>query len=465
MKSKLLNKNLYIMELPYKIVYFIFAIFTYCNLTFMQPIMSVAVNATLLFGAFAIGLRVFKLKGYLKTPGLVFAIAFFVSFIISALLNIEYGYADNFKGLVWMGLHFFTIFACDTDRDIEDYKKEFNVIAIFYLAVFFVMSFVGIIQYIMNYSFEQYNESYTRLAGFVWGRLWGMYRDPNYGSVFATIAVAFSIYYFRKNKNTILRSILVFNIAIQIIYIALSGSRTGMLTVFVCLFCYSYLLLIKKFKLKKVINVTLSVIISVSVAVAAVVVISGVQQVNSIITEMRMDNDSDDPKDSPDFEELREQDLENDISNRRFDLWKSGIEIFAQKPVFGVSFYNLQQYALEEMPETYLVNNDHGLFNNMHNMIFNIIPAQGTVGTLIFIGLAVFAVVYIFKNIFKEDENYEYLVIMTVCVACSLVSSMFVSDVIYVNSPTSLLFWLFLGYMFHYFYNKRGNGVKKGVDL
>lgn len=455
---KLLNKNSYILELPYKIVYFIFAIFTYCNLTFMQPIMTVAVNTVLLFGSLTGLLRLFKLKGYLKTPGLGFAIAFFISFILSFLLNIEYGYADNFKGLVWMGLHFFTIFACDLDRDEQDYQREFSVLTIFYLAVFFVMSAASFAQYLANYSQELYLDTHTQLAGFVWGRLWGVYRDPNYGSVFAVIAIVLSVYYIRTRKALLIRIFLILNAVIQFLYLTLSGSRTGIVTLFACALFYSFLVSFRKFEFKPFLKVTLSVAVSLAIAVIGVCLVSATKQVNNKLIEIQyQDQTGDDQPDSPpSYDEDRQQDIENDISNRRFDLWRSGVEIFATKPIFGVSFYNLQPYALAELPDTYLVNNDRGKFNNMHNLVFNILPAQGAVGFLVFVAFALFAVVYIFKNLFKEQtEHYEYLVVMMVCIIGILVSSLFVSDVIYVNSPTSLLFWLFLGYLLHFFKRKK----------
>lgn len=432
-------------ELPFKIVYFVFAIFTYCNFTFMQPIMSVAVNAVLLFGSLAMLSRVLFIRGYLKTPGIWLIVAFFLSFLISFLLNVSYGAADNLKGAVWMALHFFGLFACDIKRDPAEYRREFTVISAFYLIVFFGLSLAGIVQYFMGYTLELYHEEYTQLAGVVWGRLWGVYRDPNYASVFATLAIVLSVYYIRTLKRWWVRLILSLGIVVQALYITLSGSRTGLVTVFICGLLYSFMLFFKRISLKPAAKIAASVSVAVVVAVVGVLFVSAVGKANDALVEYYGDPSLSDTEE----EDLR--DFEEDISNRRFDLWGSGLEIFGTKPLFGVSFYNLQEYALRELPDTYLVNNDHGDFNNMHNMIFNVIPAQGLVGTAIFAAFAAFAVWYIFRRIFKvSGQDFEYLTAMLVCVAGSLVSSMFLTDIVYVNSPTSLMFWLFLGYIFHY---------------
>ena len=109
------------------------------------------------------------------------------------------------------------------------------------------------------------------------------------------------------------------------------------------------------------------------------------------------------------------------------------------------------------MPETYLVNNDHGKFNNAHNFIFNILAGQGIVGIIIFLAFAIFAAFFIFKNISKiKDCDYEYICILLTCMVAALSSGMFLSDIVYVNAPTSIMFWLFLGYIFHYIKTQKG---------
>ncbi|MEE0945899.1 MAG: O-antigen ligase family protein [Acutalibacteraceae bacterium] len=440
----------YIAELPFKILYLIFGIFTFCNLTYMQGIMSYTVIAVAGLGAVAFIYRLRNVTGYLKTPALSLLIAFTVSFIISAILNFSYGYSDNIKGLVWLIFHFFLLFACDTDRSEKDYKKEFTFVSFFYLAVFFVMSAVSLVQYAVNYSLEQYNEEYIRLAGLVWGRLWGVFRDPNYASVFAAVAIALSVFYIRNYKNKFLKISLIINCTVQFLYLCLSGSRTGMVAIFAVIFFYILFIGLKKLNFKGFIKISFVVVLALLIAVSSFFIITGVHKVNSKIVEYRY-YQSHSGEDVPEYEDGREQDLESDISNRRFDLWKSGTEIFYKNAVFGVSYYNLKDYALKEMPDTYLVNNNHGVFNNTHNIIFNILPAQGILGFVIFLLFAVFTVIYIFKNIFKaKDGDYEYLCVMFICVICALVCSMFVTDVIYTNSPTSVIFWLFLGYIFHY---------------
>jgi O-antigen ligase len=436
----------------------------------MKPIMSYAVLAVLAVGGLASLFRLIRVKHYIKTPGLILAVLFFVSFLISLVMNLNYESSEGVKGVVWLGLHLFVLFAFDEKRSVEDYKKEFTYLSLFFTAVIFLMSFVSAIQYFARYSAVEYYDTHIYLSGLVLGRLWGLYRDPNYGSVFATIAIMFSVFYIRKFKNILLRTLFVINIMTQILYIAYSDSRTGIITLFLCAFVYSIFMLCRFFGNKKVLKTALSVVLSIVIGLGAAFtspitqkISHGVEnfinlseigsQNNGSTLDDSLDDDDESTSNSTTSEdlEIREEALKDDISNRRFDLWKSCTEIFLSKPVFGVSFYALKQYALAEMPETYLVNNGQSKFNNAHNFFFNVLAGQGLVGIVILLAFAVFAAYFIFKNISKiKDGDYEYICILITCMVAALVSGMFLADVVYVNSPTSIMFWLFLGYIFHY---------------
>lgn len=103
----------------------------------------------------------------------------------------------------------------------------------------------------------------------------------------------------------------------------------------------------------------------------------------------------------------REQDIESDVSNRRFDLWKSGLEIYRLKPIFGVSIFNAVAFAQEQLPTTYLINNDAGIFDSLHNAFLNVLMGQGIVGFVIFMIFIVLCVVLILKGYLKPKKE-EY---------------------------------------------------------
>lgn len=86
-----------------------------------------------------------------------------------------------------------------------------------------------------------------------------------------------------------------------------------------------------------------------------------------------------------------------DISNRRFDIWKSAVEIFKTSPVFGISRANILPYVDDNLPDSYLVTNEYMRFDSMHNMFFEILVSQGAVGLITFLTFIIFVIVGIFK--------------------------------------------------------------------
>lgn len=480
MLQKLQNKNLYFLELPFKLVYLVFAFMSFCNLTYLTPVMSIPVDAVLILGAAVAVLRFIRLKSYFKTPGIYFAVLFVLSFIVSMFMNREYGVSDNFKGLVWLCFHFFAFFACDVDRDREEYKKEFKVISVFYIAIMLVMSLASLYQFATGYSvWRSFSDRPLLRAGIVLGRLWGVFVDPNYASVFAATASIFSVYYFRKTRKAVIKVLLGLNILIQMCYLSFSDSRTGLAAVFCSAFAYAFLILVKKLKLKKALLHISSAALAFVIAVTAMAVPMAIQRTYNafqkdesvqaendtaayinpvkpmgltaapaVIPAVKTEGITVKPLDTVG----RGDSVEDNISTNRFTLWKSSIEIFRSSPLFGSSFYNIASYAKAELPDSYLINNSYGgTYTNMHNVFFNVLAGQGAFGTLVFLAFAVYLVIYIFRRIFKiEGENYEYLVTLSACAVASFVSSMFLTDVLYTNSPTSVLFWLFLGYTVHY---------------
>ena len=144
----------------------------------------------------------------------------------------------------------------------------------------------------------------------------------------------------------------------------------------------------------------------------------------------------------------RNYDLEADPSNRRFDIWKSGLEIFNENKIFGTSYYGIQLYAKENLPDTYIINNTQTNFRNLHNEFLNILVSQGCIGLVIVLVL-IFSYLRILKRKYEfVDKKYidvtNTLLINIIIIA---ISSMFVAaGMFYYNIPSSNLFWMLLGY-------------------
>lgn len=151
----------------------------------------------------------------------------------------------------------------------------------------------------------------------------------------------------------------------------------------------------------------------------------------------------------------RAQDIQTDVSNGRFDLWESGIEIWKTKPVTGTGYNSFLPYVEETLPDTYVVNNDQGNYVSLHNGYLNILVYQGILGaaiSLVFIGEVLWNWCRGIKRVPRKDSLY--ITFLTAVIVVIAVSMLFLLEGVYTNSPGTFILWNFLGYLMHYFSNQ-----------
>lgn len=441
-------------EFVFKILYLISVLISFNGYFAGSEWISCFNYALVAFGGLLLLLRAVHFKSYIKTPCIFLLIAFVLSMGISSLLNARYGFIQNLQSIAWTTLQFGLLYATDKERDIKEYKKQLKAMLAVLCGYVFLANLVSLGMFVFNYGvFGQYSPN-GNIIGFVWGRLWGVYSDPNNGSVLAAASVIISICAYVYYKKRAIRVFLIFNIILDYMYILFSDSRTGMLTVFLGIAVVLYLLIVKseKIKFKGLLKNTACVLIAVTVSFSALAVTKAFEKgYNSIATYINT-NQSSDKSDLPIMTGRDTADTESDITNRRFDLWKSGIEIWETSPIYGVSQRNILPYAKENLPNTYLVNNDLSSFDSTHNLFLDVLASQGIIGIAIILLFFGCIAVMIIKRLSTDrnfaaslSEPFNAAIIGLLCVfSCT---SMLVLDVLYLNSAETVLFWCALGYL------------------
>lgn len=180
-------------ELIFKILYLLLVLLSFTNL-FAKHAALTALNYFLVaFGAVLLINRALHFKRYIKSYACVFLILFCVSLLISAFLNREYGILESIQSFAWTTLQFGLLYMTDSDRSPADLKREFNVLAGVFVGYIFLANLIGIGMFLANYgTFGPFSFN-GNIIGFVWGRLWGVYSDPNNGSAMTSLAVVFSL--------------------------------------------------------------------------------------------------------------------------------------------------------------------------------------------------------------------------------------------------------------------------------
>ena len=400
----------------------------------------IALWCLLLLGAVSCVLRITRYKYFVKTPGMILLALFLVSYIISIFVNIKYGINADVANLVILGLTFAIVYLQDSARDKIDVKKEMALISKLYIIILDISVVASLIMLVTAYGKVIYYDDYQLNIGFVENRLWGVFTDPNVASVFSVVAIIISAYYIKQKKQ---RVFFGFTIVLLLFYVGVADSRTGVLCLF---FSIGFLTFMFAQKIitsirKKAVHYLICLLLALVVGSISASIPGAFQNGYNMIVSVE------DPDHGNTKKIERNYDLSEDISNKRFAIWQSGIEIFSTKPLTGIGFHHLKDYADQEVPDTYLAQ-DGVRFSHLHNEILNVLVSQGIIGLIIIVAFAVTSIIAIIKKYLTLDKNsfFEYTIMIT-CLLCICIGMMLQQGILYFYMPINLIFWMYLGYM------------------
>ncbi|MFC0277277.1 O-antigen ligase family protein [Enterococcus devriesei] len=402
-----------------------------------------------------------------------FLVFFIIVLVISIVVNRQFGVVSNLKLMVWNSIYFFLVYESGKTFYKEDsffIKINFSLII-----AWFVVSFLSLIMFLLKFGYEKYTSPQERIRiGFLESRLFGLFGDPNYGAIVCIVVSILSIFYLINGwnkKGVLLKLFLIINIAIQFSVLLLSGSRSALLISFVIVgistFIYSFIFSSKRSSRNFVVRMIISLIVTLAVTGFYFLLQKETKDILQTIPEhvkyeLKFENTKNkvelgtekDNKKNNEVSLVRKDVAQNkDISNMRFSIWKSAIEIFKTTPWVGTSPRNLIPYAQKYLPNTFIAQR---LFV-AHNTFINVLVSTGIFGFLLFVFFliwnAISIIIFYFKNRNKLSSSYYiYLAAVTTLV----LSGFFVNELILVNTVGALVFWLYLGKL---------NGHKEGKIL
>lgn len=457
-------------EDTFQVLFLVYTILGFNSLTFGSPVISAAMWASWLLGAGLLLCRLRNWKDYLRMPGLVCLAAMCGICAVSILLNRQYDFKTNLIYLIFWVFYFFLFFAQNPRTSMERIKRRFRLLGHILCASAFLLGVISLVMLVVRYSEVVEIRGSTVIRGFTHGRLYGAYLTPNGGAVVGSIVILLSVLFFRRCRNLWCRVFAACNALVQFLYIVFSDSRSGNLcltlgTAVYVLFASIYSPKIRPGKGKGAVVAALVVaaaVLSFLAPGAAKNAYNGMIEAVSLRLAANSAQLSTAPEASGELpepgmdEELKQQlldayqvdrgyDLSGDISNRRFDIWKSGLEIFRQRPWFGTTFRGFLPFAMEHLPDTYIVSNDYMPMDTLDNDFVNLLVSNGILGFGCFVIFVVWVLAVLFRRVFTmADKDPQIPVMMGVCMAAA-VCSMFSSGVLYMQSPFSVLFWLSLG--------------------
>lgn len=426
------------------------------------------------------------LKGNLvsKTPLIGLLVLFLLSFIVSAVASMDYGITGNIQGFIWLSMEFLLLYAICPNTDEIRRRNEIRIFLLVYVVTTFCFALISVVMAGMQYSYVSDLGVYDgNVGGLYNGRLFGLYSDPNIGAVCGVVSVLCSIYLAFVAKKPYVKFFVVANTIIQLVYFGLAGSRTAILSIVASgLFLAAAVLLRNKDKLIEEKRMWQGALFLCSLPLLFVFMSFGVNYIFDVSTDSlksvepsssaaeqihdalpdegateppKANNEEADGLDQSQSGEIEAGPTgffarisSSDVSTGRFGVWTSALAIWQTAPLVGVSHRNILNYAAENLPDIYIVQ-PRTTVSTMHNVYLDVLVSQGLIGLAI---IVIFTWLYI-KRIRKGMHRalrgqffYDYAIGSAVLIAL-FVSAMFYSELLYINTIGSVLFWSIAGYL------------------
>lgn len=459
----------------FKVFYLFLGFLSFNGYAYHQPWMKYITLGIAVFGTVNCIYRLIYFKKYWQTPHLWLAVLFLVSGTLTMLINRRYGMLESLQGMVWLTLQIILLYVTETDKSSVKMQREIRILASLFVLLATASSMAGLIMLWQRFGrLVVLSPDEVVMRGFVLGRLWGVFTDPNYGSVTVCISGLINLYFIEKTKKKTIKALNAFFLIVSFLHLVFSDSRTGYVALSLSFAIYSYLSFVRSKVGKegeKKASVTklhvVSLLLAVVVAFGSVGTAFLTKKTYNYAVSLQSSSSTVTPgKPRKNLEIKRASEEEStDISNRRLSIWNSGKELFLEAPITGVGFRNIVAAAEDKVPNTYIVNNDFTKFAAFHNMWVDILVSQGLVGLFIFLALTMACFFSVFKAYKKmlntKNENLlEFGLLVSIVFVC-LVSSLFLSDTVYVNTQNSVMFWIVLGFLMNMSFQEKLKASEK----
>lgn len=443
----------------FRYLYLVLVFLTFCGWTAGTPLVSKFAWVVVFFAILTLIYKGLFYKHFFLNKYHLLLALFVLSHIFSSLMNRQYGLGSNVKASIWLVLLFAGLGSFDMKIAYEKIQNKLDKILYVFLSLNFLM-LLGSMYYLLtvkgDFFYIDRAAQKANLIGMLWGRLWGIFTDPNYGGVVQIITIVLTLYYLGQTKSKVLKVFHYAQLVMAGLYYSYSNSRTAFVSAVVVALVYCFLTYYRQWlKAVKHFLIYFCIIFTVGGIAPKIIHIYMNSGIYSTLAQVEKGHLEEKISEFEIEKAKREEEIESDLSNRRFELWKSAIEIGKTSPLWGVSNRNVVPYAKAHLPKTYMVNNSmESDFDSSHNLVFDIFMAQGMIGLSIFGIFTILYVVDIYKILHKSYLDKRLRIIFT-CIIGLMASALFIPDLVYVNSIGSYILWTLIGFSIYFIQMKK----------
>lgn len=331
-----------------------------------------------------------------KIPLLIFLIIEFVSMIY----NKAFG---DIKYILVNFILFFVIFDLD-DKSIERIKGEMLKISMTFIIITMALT-AGELVMMFTKTIITIGEN---VYGYIDQTNRGLFQNENGMGIISALSILITILLFNLTKNNRKTMALgVINILMQVYIVFISKATSGQLSLFVFLGVFIFFMVKNKY---------FKIIYSI-IGIGGIVVF-----LNKIIESKRYIT----------------------MLNGRYDLWVNAIDVSRRNLILGVSSSKFVE-VMKANSKVDLWGIESG---GIHNIFIQVLTVNGMISLIILI-VFILLCFYVSVNYLKNREIKEDTILNTSIfsfIAAIIFINCFESNLIYIVSFISLLFWIFLAY-------------------
>ncbi|SFC54091.1 O-antigen ligase family protein [Clostridium uliginosum] len=326
--------------------------------------------------------------------------------IITLIFNLTvYRNIDNIKVWIFNLILLTSIFTIDVFKNKKTNIKEINIITYFYTIFMFPLSIISL--------YMRFSGKTIEIGEIIFGSTNGLFINENALAIAASLAIAMSVYLNLRAKSGKVKMLLVLNIVIQTITMIEAKGRSSYLIIIAIIFLFLFVYYKNKYF---------------RFALILIPIIAG-----SICFTFNEDR------------------LHKFTSGRNI-LWTSGSMVIQQHPLTGVGSSDLIEAVTDVKEVEYLPGIEGG---GLHNIYVQIATTNGVIALGLIITFLLSIMVFIIKQLdkLKRKEKIQMTTITSMLVGIIAVN-LFESNLVYIVSFISIIFWTYLGYLISILDNK-----------
>jgi len=424
-----------------------------------------------------------------------FMIIIFV-YIISILLNHNHALFRGVYNLVFLFITFFLVFPFDLTKSKEAVTDHFKKLNDIFIVLIFIGSTISLILFMFNVSYVL--ESNDIRQGFIESRLFGIYSSPNVGSVLGYISVMLSLInnIIKRGNLYSFNAFYFFNAIVQILFFILATSRGTSIIIISNIFLLSIFYVYPYFK-RLTLNKGLSILTSFFILIGFLtfsnqtisIIRSGLSYVPGIVYTVSNPKQSDlmteeeiimqeevgieQPELGSQRVVIRHSSEEAEVTSGRLNIWRAGLDVVKQSPLFGITDPNLYRdtESTNAIDEELLSENSRIVLDrssgNMHNLFIQILITSGIIG---FVALGIYLIKYLFDiGKFVSAENlstndYTLYLLIFITMISFFAGELVESRLIFMNrNVVAIVFWYLSGVL-NFYKEKSMQKNKTGIE-